>query len=138
MPNVNKCIFIGNLTASPELKTVVATSVCKFSLAVNRKWKNSEGKPVEETMFIDVNAWGKVAEIIHKHTDKGDCLYVEGYLRLEQWEATNGEKQRKHSLTLENFQFVSTSTKPKTEGKQTDKPASEPPPSDDDEPDEPF
>src|SRR5579885_3246341 len=77
MPNVNVVILCGNLCRDPETRTTAGgTSLCKFSLAVNRKWKDQAGELKEEATFVDVTAWGKTGEAVAQYTRKGDPLLM--------------------------------------------------------------
>lgn len=77
---LNSVILVGRLTAEPEVKEIKEDSmVARFTLAVNRKYKNSEG--VYEADFIRCNAWNQLAELIKKYTKKGDQIGVEGELQ---------------------------------------------------------
>ena len=106
MASFNKVILIGNLTRDPELRvTANGNSICKLGLAVNRAYMTKDGDRREETTFIDVDAFGKPAEIISKYMRKGRPLMVEGRLKLDQWES-DGQKRSKLSVVLENFQFL--------------------------------
>ena len=99
---------MGNLTRDPELRaTSGGQSVCKFSLAVSRTYKSKEGEKREETSFIDIEAWGRQAEVIAQYCTKGKPLMVEGRLKLDQWEdKQSGQKRSKLGVVLETFQFV--------------------------------
>ncbi|HEX2099671.1 MAG TPA: single-stranded DNA-binding protein [Candidatus Synoicihabitans sp.] len=108
MANLNRVLLIGNLTRDPELRvTPKGTGICQFGLAVNREYKDDAGKKHEETTFIDVEAWGRQGEAIAKYCTKGRPLFVEGRLKLEQWEdKTSGQKRSRMKVILENFQFL--------------------------------
>lgn len=108
MANLNKVMLIGNLTRDPELRvTPKGTAICTFSLAVNRKFKDESGGEREEVTYIDIEAWGKSGENISKYCTKGRPLFVEGRLRLDQWEDKNTkEKRSRMKVVLENFQFL--------------------------------
>jgi single-strand DNA-binding protein len=108
MPSLNKVLLMGNLTRDPELRvTPKGTSICQFSLAINRQFKMESGESREEVIFVDVEAWGKQGETIAKYVTKGRPLYVEGRLRLDQWEDKNTkEKKSKMKVVLEQFQFL--------------------------------
>jgi len=106
MASFNKVILIGNLTRDPELKyTPKGTAACQIGMAVNRKWRNEQGQDQEEVTFLDVQSWGKQAEAIAKYLRKGSPLFVEGRLKLEEWEK-DGKKQSKLRVVLESFQFL--------------------------------
>lgn len=106
MASFNKVILIGNLTRDPELRvTANGNSICKLGLAVNRAYSTKDGERREETTFVDIDAFGKPAEVISKYMRKGRSLMVEGRLKLDQWES-EGQKRSKLSVVLENFQFL--------------------------------
>ena len=108
MPALNKVLLMGNLTRDPELRvTPKGTSICQFSLAINRTFKMESGETREEVTYVDIEAWGKQGETIAKYCTKGRPLYVEGRLRLDQWEDKNTkEKRSRMKIVLENFQFL--------------------------------
>ena len=108
MPSLNKVLLMGNLTRDPELRvTPKGTPICQFSLAINRQFKMESGESREEVIYVDIEAWGKQGETIAKYCTKGRPLYVEGRLRLDQWEDKNTkEKRSRMKVVLENFQFL--------------------------------
>lgn len=108
MASYNKVILLGNLTRDPELRyTPKGTAVAKLGLAVNRKYTLETGEAREEVTFIDIDAFGKQAELIGQYLRKGNPLFVEGRLKLDQWDDKNtGQKVSKLRVVLEGFQFV--------------------------------
>lgn len=116
MSSYNKVILIGNLTRDPQLRvTPGGQNVAEFGLAINRKFK-SGNETREDVTFVDCTAWGKTAEIINQHFRKGKPIFVEGRLKLDQWEDKQGGGRRsKLSVTVEQFQFIG--------GKSDDAPA---------------
>jgi single-strand DNA-binding protein len=108
MANLNKVMLIGNLTRDPELRvTPKGTAICQFSLAVNRKFRDEAGADREEVTYVDIEAWGKSGENIAKYCTKGRPLFVEGRLRLDQWEDKNTkEKRSRMKVVCDNFQFL--------------------------------
>jgi single-strand DNA-binding protein len=109
MPAFNLCIMVGNLTRDVQLTyTPNQTPVSDFGLAVNRKWTGSDGAAHEEVCFLDVRAFGKLAEIVNKYMHKGDALLVQGYLKFETWTGKDAEqtKHSKHRLVAEKVQFL--------------------------------
>jgi single-strand DNA-binding protein len=109
MANLNKVMLIGNLTRDPELKYLPSNQmpVCEIGMAINRKWTGQDGIKKEETTFVDCTSFGKTAELIAKYVKKGDPLFVDGRLKLDQWEAQDGSKRSKMRVVIENFQFLS-------------------------------
>jgi single-strand DNA-binding protein len=108
MANFNKVILAGNLTRDPELRyTPKGTAVAKFALAVNRTWKSETGEAKEEVSFIDVDAFGRQAEVIAQYMRKGRPFLVEGRLKQDTWEDKNThQKQSKLKVVLEGFSFI--------------------------------
>jgi single-strand DNA-binding protein len=108
MPSANKVIIMGHLTRDPELRvTPKGTPVASFCVAINRSIKLESGEQRDEVTYVDVDAWGKQGETIAKFFSKGKPIYVEGRLRLEQWEDKNTkEKRSRMKVVLEQFQFL--------------------------------
>ncbi len=106
MANLNKVFLIGNLTRDPELRaTQGGVNVCKFGLAVNRRYTTQQG-PQEETTFVDLTAFGRQAEVIQQYCTKGKPIFVEGRLQFSSWETKEGQKRNKIEVIVENFQFL--------------------------------
>lgn len=109
MTYFNKVFLMGRLTKNPETKNVSnELKVCKIFLALSKKYKKNE-EIKEETTFVEVDSFGKIAETIQKYIKKGDPIFIEGRLKLDQWENKNGEKRYKLKVLLENFNFITNS-----------------------------
>src|SRR5712664_4517305 len=108
MANFNKVILAGNLTRDPEVRyTPKGMAIAKFGLAINRTWKNESGESKEEVTFVDIDAFGRQAEVISQYCKKGRPFLVEGRLKLDQWEDKNThQKQSKLKVVLESFSFI--------------------------------
>ena len=107
MASFNKVILLGNLTRDPESRvTPGGLSICKFGLATTRVFKGQDGTQKEETTFVDVDVFGRQAEVIAKYFTKGRPILLEGRLRLDSWESKTGDKRSKLTVILENFQFI--------------------------------
>jgi single-strand DNA-binding protein len=108
MASFNKVIIAGNLTRDPELRyTPKGTAIAQITLAVNRKWKSETGEMKEEVSFIDVDAFGRQAEVIGQYLRKGRPFLVEGRLKQDTWEDKNTkQKQSKIKVVLEAFSFI--------------------------------
>jgi single-strand DNA-binding protein len=103
----NKVILVGNLTRDLELRYLQSgTAVGNTGLAVNRKFKSSNGEQRDETLFIDITFFGRTAEIANQYLRKGSKVLVEGRLKLDSWEDPNGGKRSKHSVIVENMQMM--------------------------------
>jgi single-strand DNA-binding protein len=111
MASFNKVIVMGNLTRDPEMRvTPAGLAICKFSVAINRKFKLQSGEEREEVTYVDVDAFGKQAEVIAKFFSKGKAILVEGRLKTDSWEdKTTKQKRSKLGVTLEGFSFADSS-----------------------------
>ncbi len=77
----HKIIILGRLGRDPELRyTATGSPVANFSVAANRRYTDSEGRRVEETVWFRVTAWGKLAESVTQYLRKGMAVYIEGRL----------------------------------------------------------
>ena len=107
MANMNKVILMGNLTRDPELKELPSgNKVCDFSLAVNQSYTTQSGEKREDTIFVELSAFGRGGEVIHQYTRKGSPLFVEGRLRYDSWTNDQGEKRNKLNVIVETFQLL--------------------------------
>jgi len=108
MASFNKVILLGNLTRDPELRyTPNGLAVCSFTLAVNDRFRGrGDGDDREETLFIDIVAFGKIAESSGQYLKKGRPALVEGRLKLEKWQSPEGQNRSKHSVTANVVQFL--------------------------------
>ncbi len=107
MASYNKVLLMGNLTRDVELRAIGSgQSVAKIGLAVNRNFTTASGEKREEVTFVDCEAWGKQAEVMAKYLSKGRPVFIEGRLKLDQWEDKEGNKQSKLRVVVEGFQFV--------------------------------
>ena len=75
---MHKTLLIGNLGSDPEQRETGNGEVTNFPVAVNERWKDSEGERQEKTIWYRVSAWGKLGEICAKHLHKGRKVYIEG------------------------------------------------------------
>ncbi len=108
MANVNKVILIGNVTRDPEVKfTPKGSAVADLGLAINRNYTLDNGEKREETTFVDVELWGRLAEIAGEYAKKGRPIYIEGRLRMDTWEdKTSGQKRSRMKVVGENLQLL--------------------------------
>ena len=92
---LNRCTFIGNLGADPELKTTTnGTSVTTFSIAVNESWTDkSTGEKQERVEWIRLVAWQRLAEVCAEFLKKGKQVYVEGRMQTREWDDKEGIKR---------------------------------------------
>jgi single-strand DNA-binding protein len=97
---------MGNLTRDPELRTTPnGASVCSFSLALNRSYKNAEGNWTEATDYIDIVAWGPLGERVAQYLTKGRPALVSGRLQSRSWEQ-DGMKRNKVEVVAGDVTFL--------------------------------
>ena len=102
----NQVILMGNLTRDPELRTTPnGTSVCGFSLALNRSYRGSDGEWQEATDFIDIVAWGPLGERVAQYLTKGRAALVNGRLQSRSWEQ-DGQKRSKVEVVANDVTFL--------------------------------
>lgn len=108
MSSYNKVILMGNLTRDPEVRyTASGTAIVKLGLAVNRRFQDSEGNWQEEPTFVDITMFGKRGEAFSRFHTKGKPAFVEGHLRLDNWEdKQSGQKRSKLYVVADNWEFV--------------------------------
>lgn len=109
MPNYNKVLLMGNLTRDIELKYTAGNQpVADIGIAVNRRYKTKEGEDKEEVTFVDCEAWGRTAEVMNQYLGKGKPVFLEGRLKLDQWQDKDGKNRTKLRVVIDSFQFVET------------------------------
>lgn len=102
---MNKIILIGNLTRDPDLtETPSGVSVCKFSIAVKRNIKNSDGE--YETDFFNCTAWRGTAEAIGRYCSKGNKVCVIGSAQMRSYEDNKGVKQTVMDIIVQEVEFL--------------------------------
>jgi single-strand DNA-binding protein len=106
MPDINKVYLAGRLTRDPELRYLPSgLAVCKLSLAVSRFYKDKNGERKEDTLFVDVSAWDKMAEYMGQRFRQGNPVLVEGRLKSDSWEDKNtGQKRTKLEVRADRVQ----------------------------------
>lgn len=112
MASLNKVFLMGNLTRDPELRyTPAGLAVASFGIAINRAWTAKTGEQKEEVCFVDINIFGRRAEVVGEYFSKGNPIFIEGRLQLNQWETKDGQKRSTLRVVADNFQFIGGSAK---------------------------
>ena len=106
MASFNKVILVGNMTADPELKqTTSGTSVCTFSIAVNRRFtKGEQGQ--QNVDFINIVAWRQSAEFVSRYFKKGNSILVCGQLQTRTWTDNQGQKRYATEVIADEVSFA--------------------------------
>jgi single-strand DNA-binding protein len=107
MPSLNHVVLIGNLTDDPELRyTPTGMARARFSIAVNRRWRDRDGNLQEETTFVPIVVWGQQAETCANFLSKGSTVAVEGRLRIETYQTEEGERRKVAEVVARTVQFL--------------------------------
>jgi single-strand DNA-binding protein len=106
--NINRVFLAGKLTRDPQVRFLAnEKAVAEFGLAINKKWKDSAGAMKEEVTFVDIEVWGRTAELCSQYLAKCRGCFVEGRLKLDQWEdKKDGSKRSKLRVVADNVQFL--------------------------------
>lgn len=104
--SLNQVTLMGNLTRDPELRqTPTGQNVTSFSLALNRSYKDQSGEWQEATDYIDIVAWGPLAERVSQYLSKGRRCLVQGRLQSRSWEQ-DGQKRNKVEVLANDVTFL--------------------------------
>jgi single-strand DNA-binding protein len=117
MANLNKVMLIGRLTRDPETRTFAnGGKVAKFGFAVNYLMQKKNPTTGEweggETAFVDIEAFNRpsggrqLADLVEQRLRKGQQVYLEGRLRLNEWTDKEGQKRSKLLVVLDNIEFL--------------------------------
>ena len=105
--SLNKVLLIGNLTRDPELRyTPSGAAVCTFSVATNRTYVSADGNKKEETEFIRIVSWNKLAELCSQLLAKGRKVYVEGRLQTRSWETPDGQSKQTTEVVIDDMRIL--------------------------------
>ena len=105
--SVNKCLFIGNLTADPEIRIMPnGEQVANFSIALNERYKAKDGNIVENVEYVRIVLYRRLAEIAWKYLHKGSQVYIEGRLKTRKWQDNNGQDRYTTEIQGDNLQML--------------------------------
>jgi single-strand DNA-binding protein len=110
-----KLIIVGRLGKDPEMRfTPTGQAVTSFSVATDRQYSDSEGKPVKETVWFRVTAWGKLAETCNNFLQKGKLVLIEGRLTVDAktggpriWTGQDGVPRASYEVVAMTVKFLS-------------------------------
>jgi len=107
MASYNRVILLGNLTRDIEIRyTPGGLAVTDVGLAVNDRRKTADGQWVEETTFVEVTLFGRQAEVAGEYLGKGSPILIEGRLKLDSWETSDGQKRSRLKVIGDRMQMV--------------------------------
>lgn len=107
MPEINYVIVAGNLTKDPIFReTTNKTPVVNFSVASNRKYKDSSNQWQEDVCYVGVVAWNKLAESCKERLKKGSAVLVDGELQSRTWKSEDGHHRSIVEVKARRIQFL--------------------------------
>lgn len=107
MASFNKITIVGYLGRDPELRfTPQGTPVCNFSVATTERRKNADSEQQDHTTWFKITTWNRLAEIAAEYLSKGKQVYVEGRLRLTEYEDREGVTRTQLEVTCSELQFL--------------------------------
>ena len=107
MPEINYVIVAGNLTKDPIFReTTNKTPVVNFSLASNRRFKDSSNQWQEDVCYVGIVAWNKLAESCKERLKKGSAVLVDGELQSRTWKTDDGHNRSIVEIKARRIQFL--------------------------------
>jgi len=107
LANLNRVFLIGRLTKDPETRqTTNGTPVSNFTIAINRRFRSPAGEVKEETTYVGIVAWQKLAELCRQYLAKGRAVLVEGKLQNRSWETEDGQKRSTLEVRADRIEFL--------------------------------
>lgn len=107
MASFNRVILMGNLTRDPDVRTVGVNGmkVARLGVALNERRRDRNGQIIETPVFVDVDAWDRLAELCGQYLSKGRTILVEGRLQMDTWEH-DGESRKKLKVRASTIKFL--------------------------------
>jgi single-strand DNA-binding protein len=110
-----KLVLVGRLGRDPEMRfTPTGQAVTSFSVATDRQYTDQSGKPVKETVWFRITAWGKLAETCNSYLQKGKLVLIEGRLPVDPksggprvWTGQDGQPRASYEVTAQTVKFLS-------------------------------
>ncbi len=121
MVSLNRVIVAGNLIRNPELKTTnTSRKFTNLTIAINDFWKDKDGELIKKTTYINVIAWGSLAENCAKYLKKGRSIMVEGRIETDKYEDKQGKTQYMTRINSNNIVFLENSNKNNSDDEESD------------------
>lgn len=107
MASFNRVILMGNLTRDPDIRSVGVNGmkVARLGIALNERRRDRNGQVIDTPVFIDVDAWDKLAELCGQFLTKGRAILVEGRLQMDTWEK-EGVRHQKLKVRASTIKFL--------------------------------
>ena len=107
LPEINRILLSGRLTRDPDRRYAAdGTEVTSFGLAFHRRYRGRDGQPAEQTGFVTVMTYQRLAEVCGQYLKKGSAVLVEGRLQMREWATPEGSKGSRLELRGEMVHFL--------------------------------
>jgi len=104
---INTVLLGGHLTRDPQVRFLAnEQAVANFALAINRRFKGSDGQMKDEVTFVDIECWGRTAELVGQYLTKGRACFIQGRLKLDQWQDKEGKARQRLKVIADSVQFL--------------------------------
>ena len=105
--NLNSCSFIGRLGKDPEIKNMSnGNAVANFGIAVGDDYKDKQGQKVEQTNWVNVVIFGKLAEICGQYLTKGSQVYINGKFVTRKWQDKEGNDKYSTEIVANEMEML--------------------------------
>src|SRR5262245_35738823 len=107
LPEINRLLLSGRLTRDPDQRYAGdGTAVTSFGLAFHRRYRGRDGRAQEQTGFVTVMTYQRLAEVCGQYLKKGNAVLVEGRLQMREWTTASGEKSSRLEVRAEMVHFL--------------------------------
>lgn len=107
LPEINRVLLSGRLTRDPDKRTAQdGTAVTSFDLAFHRRFRNRDGSFGEQTGFVTVLTYQRLAEVCGEYLKKGSPVLIEGRLQFREWKGEKGERRTRLELRADMAHFL--------------------------------
>lgn len=122
--SINKVIILGRVGKQPDIKYMAnGNAVTSFSVATSEKWNDkSTGERKEETTWFNITAFAKLGEIVAQYVNKGDQIYIEGKLKIEEYQTKDGANKTSVKVIADKVDFIGGQASGGSEAKRASKP----------------
>ena len=113
MASFNKVILMGNLTRDPDVRATGQSGmrVARLGIAINERRRDRNGNLQDHPVFVDVDAWDKLAELCGQYLTKGSSILVDGRLQMDTWEK-DGVRHQKLKVRASAIKFLPKGERP--------------------------
>lgn len=107
MANLNKCLFIGNLTKDPEIRYASSgDAIANFSIAINEGWKDKNGERKNKVEYINIVMYRRLADVAGEYLKKGRPVYIEGRMQTRKWQTKDGQDRYTTEIVADQMQML--------------------------------